>query len=662
MSLQDVAYRGNAEYIEDLFSYAEICLSRDMVARVEKTQEIHMRLSMNEAAGQLPQMEKCIRAMGGDDFWRGALAYLLQRKWGADGEASDGEKAPSLLELVRRLLLPQMAEAPEVYACAKGYEKGFSILFPELVFSEDALHEPLSLDMRLTDILMGWDEVRLSGIEICAPEDLEEDELERLLAKQQSDVFDTVRALLAREDIAALLLWGEEGAGKRRIIKKLAAERDETVVFTSLAAWEEGVPDIKQTILIAMRECALFGYSLAIEGIETLDEALAAEVLAWLSADILSAVSGLYLIMDAEAEPKVGGWAAKVGLPFPMELARQELWRVLLEGESLAEDVDIPTLANTFALTPGKMRQALAAAKVMAVRQDYIDRKMLYHACYGQMTRHLSDKAVRIEAHFAWDDLKLAAQDKELLADICDCVRNRHIVLQEWNFKRAVPYGGGISCLFVGPPGTGKTMAAQVIANELSMELYRIDLSQVIDKYVGETEKNIKRIFDDAAKMSCILFFDEADAIFHKRMEVQGANERFANIESSLLLQCIEDYDGITILATNNMGNMDVAFLRRFKFYLKFMEPGEEERYAIWKSVIPEEAPLSDEVDFAELARVFEFTGAMIKNTALQAAYLAAKQNTPIGPAQIVLATRREMEKHNRTLDRDRLGKLGEYL
>ena len=341
---------------------------------------------------------------------------------------------------------------------------------------------------------------------------------------------------------------------------------------------------------------------------------------------------------------------------------RQELWRTLLEPERLGEDVDIPTLANTFALTAGKMKKALAAAKVMSVCIDCIDKKNLYHACYGQMPKHLSDKASRIETHFSGDDLKLPPGDKALLSDICDCVRNRHIVLEEWNFKKAVPYGKGISCLFAGPPGTGKTMAAQVIANELSMELYRIDLSQVIDKYVGETEKNIKRIFDDAAKMSCILFFDEADSIFNKRMEAQGANERFANIESSLLLQCIEDFDGITILATNNQGRMDFAFLRRFKFYLKFLEPDENERYEIWKSVIPDEAPLSKEVDLQELARIFEFTGAMIKNVALQSAYLAAKEKRPIAPGDIVLAAKREMEKNNRTLDRGRLGRLGDYL
>ena len=659
MGLTDAAYRGDAEYMEDMISYAAICLESDMMARVEKAQEIHLRLSMNEAAGRLPRMETCIRAMGGDDFWRAALAYLLQREWEEKEGVSDGTDAPSLSGLVRRLLLPEGAGAAEIYLCAKGYERGFCLLFPELVFAKDALHEPLVPDMRLTDILMGWDEVRLPGIVICPPEQGTEDELSVLLEQQQSAVRDRVHALSSDGELP-VLLWGSEGAGKHRVIKSVAAKRQETIVFCELTA--DGVPDLKRRVLLAVRECALSGYSLAIEGIGALDEALAVQLYAWLDTEIRPLTARLYLIVDTDEEPQACGWAARVGIPLPSSLERQELWRTLLEGEERTGDIDLPMLANTFALTPGKQKKALAAAKVMSCGSRGIDRKTLYHACYGQMAGHLSDKAVRIEAVFGWDDLKLPSREKELLADVCDCVRSRHIVMQEWNFKKTVPYGAGISCLFAGPPGTGKTMAAQVIANTLSMELYRIDLSQVIDKYVGETEKNIKQIFDDAAKMSCILFFDEADAIFHKRMEAQGANERFANIESSLLLQCVEDYDGITILATNNLGRMDFAFLRRFKFYMKFQEPGEEERYEIWKSVIPQEAPLSDEVDVRELARVFEFTGAVIKNVALQAAYLAASQHTPIGYTQILIAARRELEKNNRTLDRERLGRLGKYV
>jgi SpoVK/Ycf46/Vps4 family AAA+-type ATPase len=202
-------------------------------------------------------------------------------------------------------------------------------------------------------------------------------------------------------------------------------------------------------------------------------------------------------------------------------------------------------------------------------------------------------------------------------------------------------------------------MAAQVIANELHMELYKIDLSQLMDKYVGETEKNIKRVFVEAGRSNSVLFFDEADAIFNKRLEAGNSNDRFANIETSLLLQCIEEFSGVTLLATNNMTSIDSAFLRRFRFYVQFWEPDEEIRYEIWKSVFPKEAPVDPEVDFRELASIFNFTGAIIKNVALQAAYLAAESGGKIGLLEIMVAVRRELEKNRRMLSQDEMGKFG---
>ena len=189
------------------------------------------------------------------------------------------------------------------------------------------------------------------------------------------------------------------------------------------------------------------------------------------------------------------------------------------------------------------------------------------------------------------------------------------------------------------------------------MELYKIDLSQLIDKYVGETEKNIKRVFVEAGRSNSVLFFDEADAIFNKRLEAGNSNDRFANIETSLLLQCIEEFSGVTLLATNNINAIDAAFLRRFRFYVQFWEPDEDIRYEIWSSVFPKEAPLDKNVDFRELARIFNFTGAVIKNVALQAAYLAAESKGSISMLEIMVAVRRELEKNRRLLTQDEMGK-----
>lgn len=203
-------------------------------------------------------------------------------------------------------------------------------------------------------------------------------------------------------------------------------------------------------------------------------------------------------------------------------------------------------------------------------------------------------------------------------------------------------------------------MAAQVVANELNMELYQIDLSQVVDKYIGETEKNIRLIFEQAKKSNSILFFDEADSLFGKRVEsAANANDRFANIESSMLLQCMEQYSGISLLATNNYSAMDPAFVRRFKYLINFRMPDAGLRLEIWKSVFPQEVPLEEDVDFRWLAQRFDLTGAYIKNIALSAAFAAAEEGRPVNMLHILKGLKREMVKEGRTLEKSKLESFG---
>jgi SpoVK/Ycf46/Vps4 family AAA+-type ATPase len=219
--------------------------------------------------------------------------------------------------------------------------------------------------------------------------------------------------------------------------------------------------------------------------------------------------------------------------------------------------------------------------------------------------------------------------------------------------------GKGLNVLFAGDSGTGKTMAAEIIATDLGLELYKVDLSTLVSKYIGETEKNLDRIFTAAREANAILFFDEADAIFGKRSEVKDAHDRYANIEVGYLLQKMEEYDGVVILATNLKKNIDDAFVRRLHMTIDFPFPEEEDRMRIWQKVFPPEAPLDPDVDLRFLARQFKVTGGNIRNIALLAAFLAAEDGSDIGMSQIVRALRREYQK---------LGKLvtqsdfGEYL
>jgi SpoVK/Ycf46/Vps4 family AAA+-type ATPase len=253
--------------------------------------------------------------------------------------------------------------------------------------------------------------------------------------------------------------------------------------------------------------------------------------------------------------------------------------------------------------------------------------------------------AHKVTPHYTWDDIVLPPDCMEQLRDICRHVRHRARVYEEWGFAGKLALGKGLNVLFAGPSGTGKTMAAEVIALELGLELYKIDLSMVVSKYIGETEKNLARIFAEAATSNAILFFDEADALFGKRSEVHDAHDRYANIEIGYLLQQMEEYEGVVILATNLRKNMDEAFVRRMHVAVEFPFPDEASRRRIWEQIWPAATPRGPELDLAGLARRFELAGGNIRNVALAAAFLAADDGRVVDMHHLLSATQREYRK-----------------
>jgi SpoVK/Ycf46/Vps4 family AAA+-type ATPase len=243
----------------------------------------------------------------------------------------------------------------------------------------------------------------------------------------------------------------------------------------------------------------------------------------------------------------------------------------------------------------------------------------------------------------------------EQLDEICARVRHHHRVYDDWGFRRKLGHGRGLHVLFSGPPGTGKTMAAAVIANDLGLSLYRIDLAQVVSKYIGETEKNLERVFVAAEQTNAILFFDEADALFGKRSDVKDAHDRYANIEISYLLQRMEEYAGLAILATNLRQHLDEAFLRRLQVSVEFPFPDEAHRRRIWETLFPRQAPISPDVEFDLLAREIKLAGGNLKNIALAAAFYAAEKGGTIDLTHISRAARREHQKLGRSWDESAL-------
>ena len=313
-------------------------------------------------------------------------------------------------------------------------------------------------------------------------------------------------------------------------------------------------------------------------------------------------------------------------LPTPSFSERERVWRYYAEPYALGADVDLGELATKFLFTPGKIRDALRQGKSLASMNRFPDipRSILFQSCNNQMSHELTQKATRIAANFGWDDIVMNPDQRLALKNACDQLIYRKRVYEEWDYIKKYPYGRGLSVLLFGAPGTGKSMCAQVIAHEMNLELYRVDLSKVVDKYVGETEKAISMIFREAKKCNVVLFFDECDTLFAKRSDDGGSNQSSNNNKTALLLQEVEGYDGVSVLATNYKHNIDPAFFRRMKFIVEFQFPDPDTREMLWRTTIPKSTPLAEDVDIRFLAERFEFVGGNIKNCILNAAFLAA--------------------------------------
>ncbi|MBO6137582.1 MAG: ATP-binding protein [Lachnospiraceae bacterium] len=270
--------------------------------------------------------------------------------------------------------------------------------------------------------------------------------------------------------------------------------------------------------------------------------------------------------------------------------------------------------------------------------------------------------ATPVRVAYTWEDITIAPAEKEVLKRACDRYRLRNRLGDRWGLKKKNAYGNGVSVLLYGPPGTGKTMAAQVVSGELALPLYRVDISQIFSKYIGETEKNLGIIFDAAKKSNVILFFDEADALFAKRTEVNQSNDKYSNSETAYLLQKIEEYDGMSILATNYYNNFDQAFVRRVTFSVHMESPNAAQRYALWTGILPDETPVDKEIDFNFLAEKFELSGSNIKAILYSAAYMAGAEGASIGPKHIAKAMQMEFKKLGMLIDAGSFGMFGIYI
>jgi ATP-dependent 26S proteasome regulatory subunit len=452
-----------------------------------------------------------------------------------------------------------------------------------------------------------------------------------------------------------IFLHGPKGCGKRSVADAISMQHHRPLLTARL---EELTPDqlpLPQALQLLQREALLQGANLFLGSAETLfgsDAAAPQKRNAFLSAldpdGFLIFVGSNSSFSLADASSKYT--SLSFAIPPPDFAHRTLLWSEAIEAmnRSTSPDVDPAVLANKFTLTGGEIHsicREVAARVLLRDSAGGVSLADIESAARGQSNQGLRRLAQKVNCIQDWPDLVLPARSIRQLREVCSSERFRHIVYSQWGYDRRLAQSRGLNVLFCGASGTGKTMAAGIIARGLALDLYKIDLSSVVSKYIGETEKQLSQIFHEAGSSNAILFFDEADALFGKRSEVKDAHDRYANVEVAYLLQKMEEYEGIVILATNFRRNLDDAFTRRMHHIVEFPFPDADCRERIWKRLVPSGAPLSADVNFGFLARQFELSGGNIRNVALAAAFLAAESGGEICMEHFILGTSRELQK-----------------
>ncbi len=487
----------------------------------------------------------------------------------------------------------------------------------------------VSPDKRLIDYLFGAEPLRIDQDYKRFFSMLTDDTtLDPLLANHH--VLDAL-SISYDDGVRLFSLYGDEGAGRRLTIRHFCMQRNlRCITVDGAKLFGYDFSFVQRALWAVARECLLTGACCCLTNLSYREE------------DKERFFGYMDLCFERLSDQGVAVFThskdslpmremtsldfTQLELPTPDNGARITLWHHYADGYALTEDVDLEEMATKFLFTGGKIKNALHQARSLASmeKEILISRDKLFKACNAQMSHELTQKATRIPANFTWDDIVMNKDQREALQHAVDQMTYRKQVYEDWNYLKKYQYGRGLSVLLFGAPGTGKSMCAQVIANALNLELYRVDLSKVVDKYVGETEKSISMIFREAKKCNVVLFFDECDTLFAKRSDDGGSNQSSNNNKTALLLQEVEAYDGVSVLATNYKHNIDPAFFRRMKFIVEFQFPDPDTREMLWRTTIPKTTPLADDVDIRFLAERFEFVGGNIKNCILNAAFLAA--------------------------------------
>ncbi|MBC5659203.1 ATP-binding protein [Anaerosacchariphilus sp. NSJ-68] len=621
---QKTIREGELIVMEYLFRVLELTEFETYLAVVALACELDHELALavgylNEQTGiRVPTLNLCLRMYTGDEAERLRLLQRCLRDWENLG-----------------LIFGDLQEV------SLGAERAVPDGFQELA---------LKLDYRIVSYLENYEQedAALGGILQREPEG---EQQKPLIQERLTEGLEALYDHGAR----SFYLRGEPGSGRKLQAGALCRRKRLPILFVDSRKLPLEEEALKRTLRRIMREALLQGgAALCIcdleedTGEEKVDLGRTEQIL-----EGLRTWKGV-LIFTGTAEwnrrIRSGRVIRKVTIPESTTEERILLWKHFLGKELWPEGLNLEYLADKYRLAPGQIRESVQEYEDRLLMEGSIPKEQyLLEACRSQLEHRLGKDAVRIPVHYRWEDLVLPESQKKLLKDACDQVKLHHQIYHRWGFEEKLAYGRGVSMIFYGPPGTGKTMGAQVIAGELAMELYKVDMSGILSKYVGESEKKLGNIFEQARKSQSILFFDEADVLFGKRTDQKDSNDKYANAGTAYLLQKIEEYEGIIILATNFLQNFDNAFLRRFKFIIEFPFTDVPRRKEIWERVFPADTP-REELDYEYLAREFQFSGSQIKNVAVAAAFLAAGEGVPVHMRHVLTGVKREMAKTGKTL------------
>lgn len=485
------------------------------------------------------------------------------------------------------------------------------------------------------------------------------------------EVYGRLMELCERQFLPGLMICGSRGSGKKLLVKHMARKRRRRVLFANVR-FLLGQEDVEGWV----QELCLLAF------LQEADICLTG----WSSRAALRNEDGLFAENDGQeqrleqallalrrehvpvillSEQTMGRTPAgareflKIVVKDPDIATKITLWKHFLK-EYPNHKVEAVTVSNRYLLRAGEIKQVLRQALGIAIsyRRDAISMEDVVAAVKQRNSSALGEYADLLDTNIFWEDLMVEEEVKAQLELILGRLKYRNKVEAEWGFLEKAFYGNGICALFYGPPGTGKTMAVKAMANELGLELYRIDISRMVSKYIGETQKHISELFERARDLNALLFFDEADAFFSKRTAVSDSNDRHANSEVAHLLQKLEEYEGISVLATNLMDNIDDAFKRRIKYMVHFQLPDAKTRKGLWKKLLPGKAPVKEGLDLDFFAEQFEMSGSEIKDALLQAAFLAAREEEPISNRHIAEAVRLSFKKYGKALTQEDFGYL----